>query len=94
MDVTIDKKIRIVAFLLQTLDAELKELNSIQESGRVILGVTWDTFDGVAEVQMNKDAFWKLFTNCIIKLEKHTEEHDCLSVMSNGIKFLTLVPKE
>lgn len=94
MDANIDNKIRTVSFLLQILDSELKELNSIQENERVIIGFSWDTFDGVAEVQMSKDAFWKMFTNCIIKLEGHTEEYDCLSVMSNGIKFFTLVPKE
>lgn len=94
MDANIDNKIRTVSFLLQILDAEIKELNSIQETGRVIIGVTWDTLGGVTEVQMSKDAFWKLFTNCIIKLEQCSGEYDHISTMSNGIKFLTLVPKE
>lgn len=94
MDVTIDKKIRTVSLLLQYLDTALKELNSIQKNERVILGIIWSAFDGVMEVQLKKDAFLKLFTNCIIKREKHTEKYDCLSVMSNGIKFFTLVPKE
>ena len=57
MDANIDNKIRTVSFLLQILDSELKELNSIQENERVILGFSWDTFGGVAEVQMSKDAF-------------------------------------
>ena len=94
MDANIDNKIRAFSFLLQALDAELKELNSIPETGRIIYAIFWDAPRSTAEVQMNKDAFWKLFSNCIIKLEKHTEDHDCLSVMSNGIKFFTLVPKE
>ena len=63
MDANIDNKIRTVSFLLQALEAELKELNSIPETGRTIIGITWDTFGGGAEVQMNKDAFWKLFKN-------------------------------
>lgn len=94
MDANIDNKIRTVSFLLQALDAELKELNSIPEKGRIIYAIFWDASRSTAEVQMSKDAFWKLFTNCIIKPEGHTEEYDCLSVMSNGIKFFTLVPKE
>lgn len=93
MDANIDKKIRTVSFLLQALDAELKELNSIPESGRVILDVILN-WDGGIEVQMSKEAFWKMFTNCIIKLEQCSDEYDRLSTMSNGIKFLTLVPKE
>lgn len=94
MDANIDNKIRTVSFLLQALEAELKELNSIPETERTIIGITWDVFGGGVEVQMNKDAFWKQFSNCIIKLAEHTENYDCLSVMSNGIKFFTLVPKE
>ena len=94
MDANIDNKIRAFSFLLQALEAELKELNSIQETGRIIYAIYWDAPRSTAEVQMSKDAFWKLFSNCIIKLEKHTEDYDCLSVMSNGIKFFTLVPKE
>ena len=94
MDANIDNKIRAFSFLLQALEAELKELNSIQETGRIIYAIYWDAPRSTAEVQMSKDAFWKLFSNCIIKLEEHTENHDCWSVMSNGIKFFTLVPKE
>lgn len=67
MDANIDNKIRTVSFLLQALDAELKELNSIQETGRIIYAIFWDAPRSTAEVQMSKDAFWKLFSNCIIK---------------------------